>query len=204
LSAVPEDQLVDREPDGEDADEDAAAWETWTEHTRPGRRRERRERPDGMRFTRRAVIGLIGLLVMIIIALVVILLLKGGTSTTSDPNAGATRQVESAHTALVAHRRSCPAGADQLTCRRDEAGALAVGYQDFTVDLDRITIPASASDARDLLDQDAALLSNAYDELSVATSNSAYDRIATREDVTALTGTFDRHYSALVSVLRGG
>jgi hypothetical protein len=197
LSAVQEDQLVEDEPN-----EDDAAWQTFTEESRPGRRRER---SDGVRFTRRAVGYLIVLLVMIIIALVVVLVMKGGGGGSQpDPNAGATRQVESAHSALIAQHRTCPAGPDQLTCRREEAGALALGYQNFTVDVDRITVPASAGDARDVLDQDAALLSNAYDELSVASTNSAYDRIATRDDVTALTSTFERHYSALVSVLRAG
>ena len=199
-----EDQLVEDEPNDE-PNEDDAAWQTWTSETRPGRRRGSRAESDGVHLTRRAFGYLIVLLVIIIIALLVLLMLKGGGSgNKANPNAGALRQVESAHNALVTQRRTCPTGSEQLTCRREEAGALTLAYQNFTVDLDRITLPTGANDARDVLDQDASLLSNAYDELSVAATNSAYDRITTREDVSGLAGTFDRHYLALVSVLRAG
>jgi hypothetical protein len=197
LAGVQEDQVIEGEPDGDDA-----AWETWTEETRPRRAGERKPSTP-TRFTRRAVLLVIGLLTLIIVALVIVLLVQQGSGS-NGAKTGAAAQIESAHTALVAQQKTCGAGPDQLSCRREVAGTLSIAHRDFTIDLDRITIPNGASDARDTVEEDATLLSNAYDDLSVASSNASYERIALRDDLAGLTSSFERHYTALVAAVRAG
>jgi hypothetical protein len=149
------------------------------------------------------LLGVLLALVLVIVALVLVIVLRG-SGTSAPKNGGALSQVESAHAALMSHRQDCSAEADQVHCRQAAAEALSLAYRDFNVDLDGIALPASANNARDTLEQDADLLSNAYDELSVATSAAAYQRISTREDVPGLESDFGRHYTALVAVLRTG
>ncbi|MFL6240414.1 MAG: hypothetical protein ACJ735_13070 [Actinomycetes bacterium] len=184
-----EEQLVADEPDGSDSD---AAWDAWTQ-----RARARRTRGPRLLFL------LVAILTVVVITLVTVLLLRHGSGS-STVNNGALPQVQSARTTLSSHQRNCPAGNGQLDCRRSAAGALSLAYRDFNVDLDGITMAPEATDARDLVEEDAELLSNAYAELAVARSNSTYDEVYAREQVAGLRSAFDRHYAALEVVLRTG
>ncbi len=185
---MPDEQSVDQEPDRDDA-----AWEAWS-HQAGARARARR--------SLRLSVVLAALIAITAVAVAVIVVVLNDNSGTSAKDSAATQQVVSAHQSLVAQRKMCPAGDGQLDCRRNVAGALSLAYRDFSVDLDRIDIPAADGDARDTVEEDAQLLSNAYDELSVAATNSAYDRTFARDGVDGLQASFERHYAALVAAMR--
>jgi hypothetical protein len=122
----------------------------------------------------------------------------------SVDNGAAVRTLESARAAMMAHQRTCPASAGQLDCLHQTAGELSLAFRDFDIAVDRIHVSASAIEAQNTVEDDAELLSNAYDELAVAPTTAAYQRVATRDDVATLTSQFDQHYAALVEAIRAG
>jgi hypothetical protein len=195
LSGVTEDQSVDGETDKDDA-----AWDAFTHASR-----RRGGGGGGSAVARRRLVVLLAVLttVALVAIAVIVVVLKGGSDKAS-PGEGRAAQIDSAHKALNAHQRSCPDGSDQLSCRREAAEALSLAYRNFNIDLDRITVPNTASEARDILEEDAELLSSAYDDLSVATTNAAYDRLVARDGLGGLRAAFDRHYAALVAAVRAG
>ena len=67
-----------------------------------------------------------------------------------------------------------------------------MAYRDVDVAVDRVRVPATAVDAQNAVEDDAELLSNAYDELAVAPTGAAYQRIYNRNEVRTLTSTFER------------
>jgi hypothetical protein len=191
---VSEDPALTEEPDRDDA-----AWDAWS-HEAAARRRSGRRSAAARRY----VFVLAALATIALVAIAVIVVVSHHGSSTPDTNSATVGQVESAHTALTAHRKTCPAGNGQLDCLRRTAEELSLAYRNFNIDLDRISLPAAASDARDSVEEDAELVGNAYDQLSVSMSVAAYDRLATRVGLTGVTGDFDRHYAALVAAIRRG
>jgi hypothetical protein len=195
LSAVTGEDREDAEPEPGDPIEDAA-WDAFSHASRRGGARPAAGRRIGILFAVLATVALVAIAVIVVV-------LKGGGSDQPAKD-GAATQIDSAHKSLVSHRRTCNEGSEQLDCRRETAEALSLAYRNFNVDLDRITVPGPASEARDLVEEDAELLSGAYDELSVATTTAAYNRILTRDGVAGLLSSFDRHYAALVAAVGAG
>jgi hypothetical protein len=202
LAAVSEDQLIDGEPEENEGDD--AAWDAWT-HPGVGVKPTAAKTPGPARpkLTRRArvVIGTVLGLVLATAAALIFTQLGSGHSVNSGV---ATRQLDAAHSTLISHQRSCPASDAQLSCSRETAGSLSLAFRDFDLAVARIDVPRGAADAQNALEQDAELLSNAYDELSVASTMATYQRIFGRDDVSALTTTFDHDYAALVEAIRAG
>ena len=201
-----EDQLLNNDPADGDAgnagDAGDAAWDAWS-HPGAASRRQRRttQRPPRPKLTRRARLLIAVVLALIAAGAIVAVLLSLSSGTTVDRSTAA-RVLDEAHATLLSHQRAC-SGSD-LTCRRQAAGDLSLAYRDFDITVDRIGVPTAAGDAQNTVEDDAELLSNAYDELSVAPTTAAYQRIYQRDDVAGLTATFDRHYSTLVEAIRAG
>jgi hypothetical protein len=203
LTGVPEDQLVNDEPaerDGSDAGD--AAWDAWSHPTAARRRRPRTDaqarRP---KLSRRARSLITTLVAAGIVGAAVAVLLQIGGGRPVDREAAA-RHLDEAQSALAGQQRSC-SGTD-VACLHQAAGALSLAYRDFDVTVDRVAVPGDAADAQNTVEDDAELLSNAYDELSVAPTASAYQRIYSRDDVATLLAAFDRHYTALVAAVHAG
>jgi hypothetical protein len=194
---VPEERLVDGEP--EDT-EDEAAWDAWNQPVGKG--------PRAPRLTSKGRTFLIALIAVLVAAVaVVVLVTRSHSGNGSSAAKSATARVVSAHAALDSSETNCAqsgSNAAVLACKRQAAETLSLAFRNFNVDLDRITMPGAASEARDTVEEDADLLSNAYDLLAVATSLSSYDHISVRETVPGLRASFDRHYAALLAVLGTG
>jgi hypothetical protein len=193
---VPEERLVDGEPE---ETEDEAAWNAWNRPVGRG--------PRSPRLTSKGRTFLIALIAVLAAVVAIVVLVTRSGSGDGSSSKSTTARVVSAHTALAASTTTCAqTGSDTalLDCKRQAAEALSLAFRNFNVDLDRITMPTAAAEARDTVEEDADLLSNAYDLLAVATSLSSYDGINVRETVPALQASFDRHYAALLAVLGTG
>lgn len=197
-----DEQLVDDDPAGGEGDDDAA-WDAWSHRaTAPRREARKAKRPPHTGLTRRARLLVTSVVALVVVAAVVVVLTQLGGGRTVD-RATAARQLDDARTALLNTQSACPtiAGSNALDCLRQSAGQQSLAYRDFDVTVDGIRVPSSVNDAVNTLEDDAELLSNAYDELSVASTISAYQLISSRDDVAGLTATFDRHYTAVVDGL---
>jgi hypothetical protein len=199
LAAVVDEQLVDDDPAGGEGDDDAA-WDAWSHRTTGARRAARKAKPPPhATLTRRARLLITSVVALVVVAAVVVVLTQLGGGGTVD-RAAAARQLDDARTSLLNKQSACPSAV--LDCLHQSAGQQSLAYRDFDVTVDGIRVPGSVNDAINTLEGDAELLSNAYDELSVASTLSAYQRIYGRDGVASLIATFNRHYTAVVDALR--